>query len=155
MLVTMDGNDSLKRIRQHAIDISLQDSHTALDSCGKAANGEEHEDNQLIYSSVYLEQTAVDRFDRQPGVAPEPQAPLAGSAKAKGKGKELLDEDKSPCSGRWSNMSKEATGKSWALFDETGIFLCLCHHGFALAVCDMVKSGEQCVHLHCILSYIY
>ncbi|KAJ7310166.1 hypothetical protein DFH08DRAFT_823197 [Mycena albidolilacea] len=30
----------------------------------------------------------------------------------------------------------------WGIFDETGIFVALCQHGFVLLVADMVQSGE-------------
>lgn len=46
------------------------------------------------------------------------------------------------CIGRWKNMSDDLTSRMWAVFDETGIFLALCRHGFALLVADMVQSGE-------------
>ncbi|KAJ7701088.1 hypothetical protein B0H17DRAFT_1157764 [Mycena rosella] len=44
--------------------------------------------------------------------------------------------------GRWKNMSEEITARMWGIFDETGIFLSLCRHGFVLLIADMVKSGE-------------
>jgi hypothetical protein len=39
-------------------------------------------------------------------------------------------------------MKEDITRKMWAIFDETGIFLALCRHGFALVIADMVRSGE-------------
>jgi len=39
-------------------------------------------------------------------------------------------------------MKDDITKQMWAIFDETGIFLSLCHHGFALVIADMVQSGE-------------
>ncbi|KAJ7433959.1 hypothetical protein B0H11DRAFT_1758215 [Mycena galericulata] len=39
-------------------------------------------------------------------------------------------------------MSEELTAKMWSIFDETGVFLALCRHGFVLLVADMVRSGE-------------
>jgi len=39
-------------------------------------------------------------------------------------------------------MKDEVTARTWGIFDETGIFLALCRHGFVLLVADMVKSGE-------------
>jgi hypothetical protein len=47
-----------------------------------------------------------------------------------------------PCATRWANMINEITAKMWGIFDETGIFLALCRHGFVLVVADMVRSGE-------------
>ena len=39
-------------------------------------------------------------------------------------------------------MINDITAKMWGIFDETGIFLALCRHGFVLVVADMVRSGE-------------
>lgn len=38
-------------------------------------------------------------------------------------------------------MSADVTAKMWGIFDETGLFLCLCQHGFVLAIADMSKRG--------------
>ncbi|KAK0421686.1 hypothetical protein EV421DRAFT_1915826 [Armillaria borealis] len=48
----------------------------------------------------------------------------------------------SPCAERWSNMVNDLTSRMWGIYDETGIFLSVCRHGFVLLVADMVKSGE-------------
>jgi len=34
----------------------------------------------------------------------------------------------------------------WGIFDETGIFLSLCRHGFTLVITDMIQSGELYVN---------
>ena len=39
-------------------------------------------------------------------------------------------------------MMTEISSKMWGIFDETGIFLSLCRHGFTMLVVDMVRSGE-------------
>jgi hypothetical protein len=39
-------------------------------------------------------------------------------------------------------MNDNLTSRMWGVFDETGIFLALCRHGFVLLVADMVRSGE-------------
>lgn len=39
-------------------------------------------------------------------------------------------------------MLHEVVQKVWGIFDETGIFLALCRHGFVLVIADMVRSGE-------------
>jgi len=39
-------------------------------------------------------------------------------------------------------MKDDITKKMWGIFDETGIFLALCRHGFSLVIADMVRSGE-------------
>jgi len=45
-------------------------------------------------------------------------------------------------------MSTDITKRMWGVFDETGIFLALCRHGFTLVIADMVRSGELSVFLH-------
>lgn len=49
-----------------------------------------------------------------------------------------------PCEerGGWQNMVHDEDSKSWAIFDETGIFSCLCRHGCVLVATDMIQSGE-------------
>ncbi|KAJ7912620.1 hypothetical protein B0H13DRAFT_2250917 [Mycena leptocephala] len=39
-------------------------------------------------------------------------------------------------------MINDVTSKMWGIFDETGIFLALCRHGFVLILMDMIRSGE-------------
>ncbi|KAK0447956.1 hypothetical protein EV421DRAFT_1889433 [Armillaria borealis] len=52
------------------------------------------------------------------------------------------DRESSPCSDRWKNMINNMTSKAWGIFDETGVFVALCRHGFVLITADMVRSGE-------------
>jgi hypothetical protein len=42
-------------------------------------------------------------------------------------------------------MKEAVTGKAWAMYDETGVVLSLCRHGFCLVMADMVRSGEMYV----------
>ncbi|KAG1736957.1 hypothetical protein EDB19DRAFT_1989115 [Suillus lakei] len=50
--------------------------------------------------------------------------------------------DENTCEGRWKNMDDTKTKKAWGIYDETGIFVAVCRHGFSLLVADMVQSGE-------------
>ncbi|KAF8341119.1 hypothetical protein F5887DRAFT_888021, partial [Amanita rubescens] len=52
------------------------------------------------------------------------------------------NEEQGTCSSRWTNMDDNLTSRMWGVFDETGVFLALCRHGFVLLVADMVRSGE-------------
>jgi hypothetical protein len=47
-------------------------------------------------------------------------------------------------------MMNEISSKMWGIFDETGIFLSLCRHGFTMLVVDMVRSGELYVLASCL-----
>ncbi len=42
----------------------------------------------------------------------------------------------------WKAAAADETKKMWAIFDETGIFICVCRHGLILWITDMVRSGE-------------
>jgi hypothetical protein len=55
----------------------------------------------------------------------------------------IQDPNYNPCAERWKNMKEELTNKMWGVFDETGVFMAFCRHGFTLILMDMVRSGEQ------------
>ena len=54
----------------------------------------------------------------------------------------LQGDDSNPCAGRWKNMNEDRTAKMWGVFDEAGIFIAVCRHGFTLAIADIIQSGE-------------
>lgn len=39
-------------------------------------------------------------------------------------------------------MDDVKTKRAWGIYDETGVFVAVCRHGFCLLVADMVQSGE-------------
>lgn len=39
-------------------------------------------------------------------------------------------------------MSNELNEKTQGMYDETGVFMAFCRHGFVLIIIDMVQSGE-------------
>lgn len=49
-------------------------------------------------------------------------------------------------------MIDELTVRMWVIFDETGVFLTLCRHGFVLLIVDMIQSGKLCISTS-IVSY--
>ena len=53
-----------------------------------------------------------------------------------------IQVDVATCVERWCNAGPEAWKKMFALSAVTGIFVCLCHHGHPLVMCDMIWSGE-------------
>ena len=59
-----------------------------------------------------------------------------------------------PCEDRWQNMANDMTSRMWGLFDETGMFVCLCRHGFVLIVADMVQSGELAKYPLAVLEFL-
>ncbi|KAF5341224.1 hypothetical protein D9611_005927 [Ephemerocybe angulata] len=127
MLVTMDGNDSLKRVARR------------LGLLGDAEEGEDTrvgpsrnvEDKRSVSSTYYLTRAQVDA------------GPANGLADDGNGENESGETTESACAGRWHNMDPLSTSRAWGIFDETGLFLSLCRHGFALVAADMVQSGEQ------------
>jgi len=55
----------------------------------------------------------------------------------------IQGNEDNPCAGCWKNMKDQHTARMWSVFDETGIFMAVCHHGFSLVIADMVRSGER------------
>ena len=130
MLATMDGNNSLKRVLRRDIVIPA-DVPDSSDGPTVGAS-KERPDSRKVGGDYYLSREQVDEWAKESlaKLAPFPVDPAA-------------DEDESNyCEERWSNMLNEVTARMWGIFDETGIFLALCRHGFVLVVADMVRSGE-------------
>ncbi|KAG1750862.1 hypothetical protein EDB19DRAFT_1893370 [Suillus lakei] len=46
------------------------------------------------------------------------------------------------CTAHWQNAGPEQCKKMFAVFEESGVFVAVCHHRFVLVVCDMIQSGE-------------
>ncbi|KAH7918250.1 hypothetical protein BV22DRAFT_1024902 [Leucogyrophana mollusca] len=120
MLYAMDSNDSLKRVLRKVAgereddDLDLPSSSAELPS------------SQQVGGDRYLPREYVDQF------ANNVQCDLLDNE----------DDDDNPCASRWKNMKDEGTKKMWGVFDESGVFLAVCRHGFSLVIADMVQSGE-------------
>ncbi|KAJ7687992.1 hypothetical protein B0H14DRAFT_3101286 [Mycena olivaceomarginata] len=122
MLTTMDGNDSLKRVlRREKVHMT--------DETGEPMVGKSRErvDNRDAGDGYYISRERVERWsEEQVSPVPRPSLPL----------------QENPCADRWKNMINDVTSRMWGIFDETGIFLALCRHGFVLVIADMIRSGE-------------
>ena len=92
----------------------------------------ERPDSRKVRDSYYLTREVVDQWAKE-YIAQE----LANASI-----NSLEEDEENPCEGCWSNMISDLTARMWGIFDETGIFLALCRHGFVLVVADMVQSGE-------------
>ncbi|KAF8808965.1 hypothetical protein BYT27DRAFT_7222762 [Phlegmacium glaucopus] len=121
MLYTVDGNDSLKRIIQRdptpipsATDSLGKSAPTSTKSLEKALNMWIHEQVDEWCKEVMEE--LVPRYNEE--------------------------DVENPCTERWKNMKAEVTKRMWGVFEEMGLFLALCRHGFVLLLADMVRSGE-------------
>lgn len=137
ILVTMDGNDSLKRIIRRALKESqgVDDEDAAGENQDDALPGQsvEREDGRTHLGPHYISREATKKYEDCDDLQVEGQEVVDGAEE---------NEEENPCEGRWQNMEKEVTERAWGIFDETGVFLCLCRHGFVLAILDMVRSGE-------------
>jgi hypothetical protein len=125
MLYTTDGGNSLKRIiRREAASESVTVEGPVQPVLGDSI---EAKDCRTVGRGVYLTREQVDEWankvlmEEVPGFDPG---------------------DNNPCAERWRNMKTELTAKMWGVFEETGLFLALCRHGFVLILVDMVRSGE-------------
>ncbi|KAI6028091.1 hypothetical protein EDC04DRAFT_2869158 [Pisolithus marmoratus] len=114
LLFAMDGNDLLKCISRAAI--------------GSYESTEKDVEEWFIGDDRYLSQTFIDQF----GVGCSNESLMEPTA----------DND-NPCAGRCKNMKEDVTSRMWGIFDEAGIFMAVCRHGFSLVVTDIVQSGEQ------------
>ncbi|KAI6011812.1 hypothetical protein BKA83DRAFT_4474400 [Pisolithus microcarpus] len=117
MLFAQDGNDSLKRVVTRMLDGDIDDAATSLPTS-------EH----TFHHEQYLSHEFVDKF-----------------ASNRQTGHSLVDEDGDGnlCAECWKNMKDSAMEKMWNVFNESGVFIAVCRHGFCLLIADMVQSGEQ------------
>jgi hypothetical protein len=126
MLYTVDGNDSLKRIIRRET-TAITDSSSTVPILGDSS---ESADMRRAGKGLYLTNEQVDEWSAEMLKAAFPAYV------------EEDDADQNPCAERWRNMRTELTAKMWGIFDETGLFLALCRHGFVLLLADMIRSGE-------------
>ncbi|KAJ7588725.1 hypothetical protein C8J56DRAFT_1004370 [Mycena floridula] len=115
MFFTMDGNDSLKRMHRH---------ERIVDELGdRLGKTKERIDVREGGGDYFLPRKEVDGWD----IHLDPEKPV--------------EEGPQGCD-QWHNSKESNTRPMWQIYDETGIFLSLCRHGFVLLIADMVQSGE-------------
>jgi hypothetical protein len=137
MLYTVDGNDSLKRIIRRETTGITDSSTTTVPILG---NSSESADTRRAGNGLYLTNEQVDQWSTEMLIAISPTYVED-------------DTDQNPCAERWRNMRTELTAKMWGIFEETGLFLALCRHGFVLLLADMIRSGELYVYCFPILLF--
>ncbi|KXN89219.1 hypothetical protein AN958_05922 [Leucoagaricus sp. SymC.cos] len=127
MLVTMDGNDSLKHILRQ---------ETMFDKEGNEVHANvEVSDDRKVFGDYYLKREHVDRWAKD-----RIEEALTSRTASN-------DDAENPCAEHWTNMVNEMTAQMWTVFDETGIFLALCCHGFVLIIADMVCRYKLHKHI--------
>ncbi|QRV98248.1 hypothetical protein RhiJN_26267 [Ceratobasidium sp. AG-Ba] len=146
MMVTCDGNDSLKRV------------------AGSVAG-----DPRTFNHRFFLENDYVDRFENEAqskgkkagatkagessgSNTAQPNGPsgdtsrdrsIEPQARTINESTDTGDEEELPCEQRWKNAQADShSGKPIVVFDETGIFVVSCRHGTVILVEDMRRSGE-------------
>ncbi|KAF7377629.1 hypothetical protein MSAN_00185700 [Mycena sanguinolenta] len=123
MLVAMDGNDSLKRVLR---------KDSTFDDDGNPTRGKSQRQDPReadAGGSYFLKCDEVDKWAKEM-IDRMVDVPI------------IDDPDKSDCHERWKNLKEDMTSRMWGVFNETGVFLALCRHGFVLLLADMVRSGE-------------
>ncbi|KAJ7173820.1 hypothetical protein C8R46DRAFT_892483 [Mycena filopes] len=129
MLVTCDGNDLLKRV--------LRKEPKDYDEEGNLLPGvsKERFDPRAAAAGkdYFVPRDKVNEWSKDKVNPPRP-APSGP--------KEAAGCDTSACEEQWKNLADDAGERMWAVYDETGLFLCLCRHSFGLLAADMVRSGE-------------
>ncbi|KAG2120042.1 hypothetical protein DEU56DRAFT_928749 [Suillus clintonianus] len=121
-LVTMDGNNSLKRW-----DSTIYGTNARLDS-------------RKVQSDIWIDPDTVDKFNGE----------VRGHAAMSNRGDDALIDDTTAetnpapfsCADRWKNAGPEMRKKMFSVFDESGIFIAACRHRLVLLGCDMIRSGE-------------
>jgi hypothetical protein len=133
-MFAMDGNNSLKRIRQVG-------SHAIAD-------------HRVFESDYFLSHEYVNKFaDEVKRKAPAVEDPDDS---------ENVPETLSPhevdptdgeqssvtvaCADNWKASQANELRRMWNIYEETGIFAAACRHGMILWLADMVRSGELSVY---------
>ncbi|KAG0693652.1 hypothetical protein DFH29DRAFT_1007058 [Suillus ampliporus] len=119
-LVTMDGNNSLKRW-----DSTIYGTNPRLDS-------------RKVQSDLWIDPDTVDKFTCE----------VRGHAAMSNRGDDALIDNTAvetnpapfSCADRWKNAGPEMWKKMFSVFDESGIFIAACRHHFVLLVCDMIRK---------------
>ncbi|KAF8525692.1 hypothetical protein JB92DRAFT_2701185, partial [Gautieria morchelliformis] len=114
----LDGNNSLKRF----------------------VRADRQSDTLTFNSDYFLSRETVDQF------AHEVKRKVKTSDKESVKG-DPTDGHSSvaTCSDRWRAAMANTLKGMYNAFEETGVFVSVCRHGFIWTIVDMIRSGELCV----------
>ncbi|KAJ7076917.1 hypothetical protein C8R43DRAFT_910591 [Mycena crocata] len=140
ILTTKDGNNSLKRFFKRE-----------RNEDGTPGASKERLDERQPPGDVYLTREEVDAWGKE-GL--EELMKDFSSEGFDSEEPEVRGVEDGGCSERWQNMKEEITSKAWGMYDETGVFLSLCHHGFVLIIADMVRSGELAKYGYAVVNHL-
>ncbi|KAJ7855627.1 hypothetical protein B0H14DRAFT_3085411 [Mycena olivaceomarginata] len=140
VLTTQDGNNSLSRHGQ----MERAEDEGVDEGDSSATRSRAREDDCKVPGDYYLSPSDVDKWategleEMMKGHSSDP----------------TWNEEKDGFSERWSNMHEEITSCALGMYDETGIFLSLCRHGFVLVVLDMIRSGELAKYGFAVVNHL-
>jgi hypothetical protein len=132
-MFAMDGNNSLKRIRQVG-------SHAIAD-------------HRVFESDYFLSHEYVNEFADEV----KRKAPVEDPDDSENVPETLSPHEGDPtdgeqssvtvaCADNWKASQANELRRMWNIYEETGIFAAACRHGMILWLADMVRSGELSVY---------
>ena len=128
-MFAMDGNNSLKRIRQ----------------VGTRAIA----DHRVFESDYFLSHEYVNKFAnevkrKEPPKDPDetPETPLHDEGDPTDGAQPGVTV---ACADNWKASQANELRRMWNIYEETGVFAAACRHGLILWLVDMVRSGELSV----------
>ncbi|KAI0641354.1 hypothetical protein C8Q79DRAFT_919742, partial [Trametes meyenii] len=130
-LLAMDGNNSAKRVA----------------SAGA-------QDRRTFKSNYFLSRDVVDRFKDEEAEEDAPWAPTDRDAKDEGGDATDGQAKPTPCADNWKASAAENLKRALDIYETTGIFVCVCRHGFIQIACEMVRSGELAKYPLALLDHI-
>ncbi|KAJ6569307.1 hypothetical protein B0H19DRAFT_881742, partial [Mycena capillaripes] len=140
-LLTVDENNSLARFALREKERVNADGTMVLGA------SKERQDNRVALGHYYLPPAEVNLWAKE-GMD-ELMKGFVPSAPGEGE-----EEEEDGCTERWQNMKEDVMARAWGMYDETGIFLTLCQHGFVLIVVDMIKSGELSKYGFAVIAHL-
>ena len=142
-LLAMDGNNSLKRLatrgdrkdgdaRDFESDYFLSREYVEqFANEVKASNPKRHREvRSLDQDSGSEDEDGTDGDDAAQGGDPTDGI------------EDTVANSVDHCVKNWKAAAADEKKRSWAIFDETGIYASACRHGLILWLCDMVRSGK-------------
>ncbi|KAK0461669.1 uncharacterized protein EV420DRAFT_1266632 [Desarmillaria tabescens] len=133
MLLAIDGNNLLRRLSENSTESASEEmgDSFAMNHTEPARRARIDLREVSGWGNYYVSRAHVEEFSKEAigeilTTDTDPENPM----------------EPSPCTERWANMVNDLTSRMWGIYDETGIFLSVCRHGFVLLVADMIKSGE-------------
>ncbi|KAG6865109.1 hypothetical protein C0993_008272 [Termitomyces sp. T159_Od127] len=143
-MITIDGNNSLKRIgpfgeRQVGDTRTFDESDYYLDR--EFVDQYADEVKKSTRPSADSTQVVSSDGDNDGALSDEDQCP-DNNARDLTDGASSDGATHTPCAENWKAAAAKSNKKMWAIFEETGIFVGACHHGLILWIMDMLRSGE-------------